>query len=304
MIRFIAINMIALLVSGALADPPRTNIFAKENLIAWCIVPYDGGQRTPEQRAAMLDKLGIHKFAYDYRAKHLPTFDAEITALEQHQVELSAVWFPDTLNADAQFILKTLRARQLHPQLWVASYPKPLATDDATADAETSKLLPVVEAAAAIGSTVGLYNHGGWFGVPEHQLILIHRLNALGLKNVGMVYNFHHAHEDIARFPKVLAEIKSYLLEITLNGMVDNGDKTGREILPIGYGNRELAMLRAIRESGYAGPLGILCHTNEDAEARLRDNMDGLKWLTAQLDGAPTRPAPRWQTNPLAQPTN
>ena len=74
-----------LLVSLALGlaafaeNPP--DIFARENLMAWCIVPYDGKKRGPEERAAMLEKLGLQHFAYDYRAEHIPTWDDELDAL-------------------------------------------------------------------------------------------------------------------------------------------------------------------------------------------------------------------------------
>ena len=57
----------------------------------------------------------------------------------------------------------------------------------------------------------------------------------------------------------------------------------------------DLGLLRIIRDSGWRGPIGILNHTDEDAEARLRDNLEGLNWLVPQLDGKPAgpRPAPR-----------
>src|SRR5689334_15576403 len=57
-------------------------IFARDNLIAWCIVPFDSKKRAPEERAAMLQRLGFTHFAYDWRAEHIPTFDAEIDALK------------------------------------------------------------------------------------------------------------------------------------------------------------------------------------------------------------------------------
>src|SRR5690606_13865011 len=44
---------------------------------------------------------------------------------------------------------------------------------------------------------------------------------------------------------------------------------------------------RAIRDSDYRGPIGILGHTMDDAEDTLLDNLDGLEWLVPQLDGAP-----------------
>src|SRR5436190_24014963 len=77
----------------AAADSPRSNLdnynlFARSNLVAWCIVPFDAKKRGPEERAAMLEKLGFQLFAYDYRAEHVPTFDAEMDALQRHHIRL------------------------------------------------------------------------------------------------------------------------------------------------------------------------------------------------------------------------
>ena len=83
-------------------------------------------------------------------------------------------------------------------------------------------------------------------------------------------------------------------MTINLNGMDPGGDRVGRKILPLGQGSRDLDLLRIIRDSGYRGPIGILGHTQDDAEERLRDNLDGLDWLLPQLDGKP--PGPRPQT--------
>jgi hypothetical protein len=35
------------------------NLFARTNLMAWCIVPFDSQKRTPEARVEMLEKLGF-----------------------------------------------------------------------------------------------------------------------------------------------------------------------------------------------------------------------------------------------------
>ena len=49
-----------------------------------------------------------------------------------------------------------------------------------------------------------------------------------------------------------------------------------------------------ICESGYTGPIGILNHTDHDAEARLRDNLEGLDWIVGELTGTPlAKPTPR-----------
>ena len=67
----------------------------------------------------MLAKLGFRKYAYDWRAEHLPTFDREVEALKRNNVELTAVWFPAALNADAKVLLAVIEKHRLTPQLWV-----------------------------------------------------------------------------------------------------------------------------------------------------------------------------------------
>ncbi len=68
------------------------DLFVKENLIAWCVVPYDTMHRGPEERARMLMELGFTKFAWDWREQHLPVLPDEINALRNHKIELTAVW--------------------------------------------------------------------------------------------------------------------------------------------------------------------------------------------------------------------
>ena len=44
----------------------RVDLYAPDNLVAWCIVPFDAAKRTPAERAAMLKKLNIGRVAYDW----------------------------------------------------------------------------------------------------------------------------------------------------------------------------------------------------------------------------------------------
>ncbi|HSH15897.1 MAG TPA: TIM barrel protein, partial [Verrucomicrobiae bacterium] len=249
----------------------------------------------PEERAAMLEELGIRRFAYDYRAEHIPTFDAEIEALKKHGIELTAWWFPTSLNDEAKNILAVLKRHNEHPQLWVMGGGAPTHSPEeqsARVEAEAKRIGEIAIAAKAIGSTVALYNHDNWFGEPENQIAIIEHLKKDGITNVGIVYNLHHGHEHLNRFPALLAMMKPYLLALNINGMVVGGDKTGRLILPLGQGELDLQLLKIIRASGWNGPIGILNHTDEDADARLRDNMEGLAWLVSQLDSQPAGPRP------------
>jgi hypothetical protein len=72
--------------------PVATGLFARTNLVAWCIVPFDAKKRGPEERAVMLERLGIKRLAYDWRAEHIPTFDAEMVALKKRGIEFTAFW--------------------------------------------------------------------------------------------------------------------------------------------------------------------------------------------------------------------
>ncbi len=274
-------------------------LFARSNLVAWCIVPFDAKKRGPEERAAMMERLGFRRFAYDYRAEHIPQFDAEMEALRSHKIELTAWWFPTTLNDEARGILDVLRRHKLKTQLWVTGGGAPTKSPDeqtARVAAEAARLRPIAEAAANLGCTVALYNHGGWFGEPENQLAIITRLEQSGVTNVGIVYNLHHGHDHLDRFPALLALMKPRLLALNLNGMVKAGDRSGQKILPLGQGDLDLALLKTIRDSGWRGPVGILNHTDADAEARLLDNLDGLDWLLVQLAGQAPGPKPQPRT--------
>ena len=279
--------VLLLLLASPLIPRAAEALLAPTNLVAWCIVPFDSKKRGPEERAEMLERLGFTHFAYDWRAEHIPSFDAEVEALQKRHIALTAWWFPAALNDEAKAILACLERHHLSPQLWVSMFPGP-ETDPAKLERAIGEALntlgPICDAAQKLGSTVALYNHNGWFGEPANLVSLVQRLRAAGHANVGIVYNLHHAHDHIADFPQVLKLMQPYLVAFNLNGMVRNGDKAGKMILPIGTGDEEVAMIRTLRASGWSGPVGILGHTDEDAEVKLGKDLTGLRRVVAQLD--------------------
>jgi sugar phosphate isomerase/epimerase len=274
----IRIAVLFAIMSSLVARAEDYSLFARTNLVAWCIVPFDAKKRGPEERAQMLQRLGLKRMAYDWRAEHIPTFEAEIDACRKHNIEITAWWFPTTLDKDAQTILAVLKKKNLKTQLWVMGSGEPTKSPEEQAariEREVARLRPIADAAAAIGCKVGLYNHGGWFGEPENQVAIIKALNA---PNVGIVYNFHHGHDHIERFPELLAKMKPHLYCININGMVNDGERSGKKILTIGKGGQELVMLRTIQKSGWRGPIGIIDHRPEtDSEETLRENLIGLE---------------------------
>jgi len=263
------------------SQPSGSRLFAKENLVAWCIVPFDAKKRGPEERAEMMQQLGIKRFAYDWRDEHISTFDQELDALKKRGISLDAFWFPSSMQPEndknVRTILDFLARRRVKTQLWLSLNPPDQGTQEERVAAAARPVEWIAREAAKIGCSVGLYNHGGWYGEPENQIAIIRKVN---LPNVGIVYNFHHGHPHLERFPEMLAQMKPHLIALNINGMRKDGPK----ILGVGKGDRELEMLRTVVLSGYRGPIGILGHREElDAEVALRENLDGLERLRPQL---------------------
>ncbi|QDU75509.1 hypothetical protein Pan97_25420 [Bremerella volcania] len=258
------------------ADEPE--VLRQDNLVAWCIVPFDASKRTPEQRAAMLKQLGIQKCAYDWRAEHVPTFEAEIQAYQKEGIEFFAFW------RTHDQALELFKKYDLHPQIW-DMIPQPNAeSQEAKVEQAANRLKGVAERTKQAGLPLGLYNHGGWGGEPRNMVAVCQKLREMGYDQVGIVYNFHHGHEHIADWAEVFALMKPYLICLNLNGM---NDKAQPKILGTGKGKYERAMIEAIVASDYDGPIGILDHRNElDAKESLQENLTGLAALRKELSGA------------------
>jgi azurin/sugar phosphate isomerase/epimerase len=290
MSRYLLILILILSVPSVDSAGQSADLFDKPNLAAWCIVPFDAQKRGPEERAEMVAKMGIKKIAYDWRQEHVVEFEREILAYQKHGIEFFAFWGQH----DEAFRL--FEKYKLSPQIWIMMKGTG-DTQEAQVKSAAEGLLPILAKAKAIGSQVGIYNHGGWGGEPENMVAVCEYLKKNhATDNIGIVYNLHHGHSHLDRLPKAIEAMKPHLLCFNLNGMDIAGDTKGRKILPLGVGTQDVKVLRQIRASGYSGPIGILNHTNEDAEGRLLDNLDGLKWLVPQLDDAPATKKPVYRT--------
>lgn len=262
-------------------------VFARSNLVAWCIVPFDGKNRGPAERAAMVKRLGFTKVAYDWRDKHVPTFEEEIRQYRAQGIDYFA--FCGAHEKAFQLFAKY----DLHPQIWQTLGSPRAPTQQERVALAVKELLPLVERTAKMKCKLGLYNHGGWGGEPQNLVAVCKVLREkYRAAHVGIVYNLHHGHGHINDFGAVLTRMKPYLLCLNLNGM----SARGPEILPLGAGEADVRLLKIIADSGYSGPLGIIGHTDDDVELRLRDNLDGLAWIVPQLSGKPAGPRPRYRT--------
>lgn len=265
--------------SGVQARPQvQGRPLAMDDLVAWCIVPFDSRKRTPEERIAMLERLGFKRYAYDWRAEHLPETARELRLARDHGIRVEAVWLwiekdqPGQLSESNERLLAALKEAGVSTQLWVGIAPGFFEgmTDEQKVVRGAEMVRHLSDRAAETKSRVALYNHGDWFGEPENQVRII---QALPGRDVGLVYNFHHGHQQIDRFDALVKTIRPYLWVVNLNGMRPEGPK----ILPFGTGTHERKMLQRVLDAGFTGPFGVLGHVDDaDVEEILRGNLRGL----------------------------
>ena len=273
-LKILALATSALFLIGCSPKSP----FDQSNLVAWCIVPFDAKERSPEERAQMLSDLGITRFAYDWRSQHVVEFEREILACQKEGIEFFAFWneHPEAFRLFEKY--------GMQPQIWktLRSTDQSLSQNDRVAAAGTA-FLPLVEQTRKLGSKLGLYNHGGWGGEPENLVAVVEWLRKeTNAEHVGIVYNLHHGHDHLHRFAEGIELMEPYLLCLNLNGMNRRPDP---KILAIGQGARDQEWFKDLVESGYNGPIGILGHQSErDAKECLEENLKGLGALQAKYD--------------------
>ncbi len=267
---------------------PSESVFSKDNIVPWCIVPFDARQRSPSERAEMLRDLGFKSLAYDWRDNNIPEFDEEIRQLNKNDIRMAAFWWSGGLPQNEEVLkssermkvqLDFFRRNSLNLDVWVSITPEDLHNEPD--DVRYTQLARRIDILAGelvkSGCRLGMYNHGGWGGEPENLVEIIKRVKST---NVGIVYNFHHAHEHLEKMPDAFMMMLPYLHCINLNGM----NKDSPKILPLGQGTEDVEIIRMISESGYRGPVGIIGHVeDEDVEIVLKRNLEGLRKLLSEI---------------------
>lgn len=277
------ILIILILSISACNRMDNSTMLGSDSLYAWCIVPFDSLKRTPEQRISMLKRLSIKKYAYDWRQEHLETTAEEIELAREADIEINALWLwiddnwdkVGKLNDANERLFKIIEEVNYHGEIWVsfnANYFDNL-TDKHALTKGTEMIDFLSKKTEALGCKLALYNHGAWFGEPANQIKIIEVLPGADL---GIIYNFHHAHPQIEAFPEMVSTMMPHLWHVNLNGLRQNGPK----ILTLGEGDYEKEFIELLIKGGYKGDFGILGHVeNADVEQVLKANLNGLKKL-------------------------
>ncbi len=289
----------------------------RDQLAASHLVAHDALRRGPRERAQMLRALGVSKIIWDWRDEHVHSFDAELDALRQYQIELSGIWTPSPMPAveepdySSRFGLVSSRINTLvteaarrgqTPDLWTQiAFGSPGAPSPVSEQAHRSEvaraadhLTGLVRLARGHGMCVVLTNHGGWAGEPRTLIDIVSELGRRGLGNVGIGFRMQHAHHLIADLDLHLAAMREHLVAVMLSGADAGAELTGRLILPFGAGSRDRWVTHAILESGWHGQLVVHAVGNDDSEARLLDSLEGWEWAVDRFLRHPRpRPTPR-----------
>lgn len=279
---FYIFSLIVILTSCATKKANPKELFAKENLLPWSIVAFDSQERSPVERVDMIKELGYDQYAFGGRKQHFKTMANEIRYARSQQIDIPVVWLyitpfdkPGKLREEAELIFKALEETRHSCELWVGISPKVFNDmNDEEAFVKANSLIEYIsKRAAAVNCTIALYNHGGWYGKPKNQLAI---LKSLPNESIKMVYNFHHAHEELDNYKENMKLMLPYLSCVNLNGM----QKDGPKIMTVGSGDLEKEMISYLLDIGYRGRFGMLGHVKGgDAKVLLEQNYAGLKSL-------------------------
>jgi sugar phosphate isomerase/epimerase len=285
-------------VMMACGGQKQVRLGSDENFVAWAFLNYEPGERTAEERAEMLKRLGFTKCGYEGHEQWIDQLEEHIIAYREHGIEMLGIYLEireeNPLEQDYLIeAIEIIKRQNCKIQLWLTIRDNLFhgIPDGQRVQKACDLIQPLADRVIPKGCKIAMYNHGGWTGLPSNQVKIVKKLQTLyNPEDVGIVLNFHHAHPFVDHFSELFAEAKPYLFLVNTNGMRvkmnDEGNKEGDpKILALGKGDHEVDMLRVVKESGYTGPVGVIDHVKQiDPEVNLRNNLNALKSILGQVD--------------------
>lgn len=292
------VTMFCFTASSLTCQDAGNSDFASENkLMAWAFLDFDTEERTPPERAEMLNRAGFTKCGYEGHPRYIGQLEEHIIAYRDHGIELVGIYLEirqenPLEQSSIRETIDILRRQDYKTQLWLTVNDALLREipEEFRVEKVCELIKPVADKVFPMGCKIAMYNHGGWTGNPANQVQVIRSLrNYYDPESLGIVLNFHHAHPYIDQFSKFFSQVKPYLFVLNTNGMrikrKQNGEiEPNPKILPLGEGDYEIGMLRIVKESGYRGLIGIIDHTKGvDPEVNLTNNREALEAIRKKL---------------------
>lgn len=262
---------------GAARAAPAPAFFAFDNGVG-------RGVWTPAQQAATLRELGFDGISYNYtNPGDLKIWLAE---LARRELTLYALFFGVALRGDAPLPSGLVEAVQLlrgtRTALWMFFPDKsPPNGYEATA---VARVREVADLAAEAGLRVVLYPHVDCVpATAEEAWTLVERAER---SNVGLTVNLSHelAAGNGVRLAEIVRRVAPRLELVSINGATDRpGPLWKNYIKVLGEGDYDVAaLLRTLRDVGYAGPVGLQQYAVEgDRRKNLEASMRAWRAMNA-----------------------
>jgi sugar phosphate isomerase/epimerase len=269
------------------AARPRPNPF-----FAFCIDTHDAQKRSLPEQAQLLKELGYDGVGHlwlDNVPERLKTLDT--VGLKLFQIYIRVDLAPQAsqpYDGRLKEVLPLLKGRETMLAALVGG-GKP--SDQALDPRAVEVLRQLADLAQEHGVKVALYPHAGdWLERVEDALRVTQKVNR---PNVGVMFNLCHwlKVDEERNLATLLRAAKPHLLAVSINGSDRGADiraGKGRWIVPLDTGEFDLLdLLKTLRQSGYAGPIGLQCYgIPGDAREHLTRSMAAWRQLQRRLADA------------------
>jgi len=284
-------SLVPVLTAALLAVATQAAAAATGAFFPFCIDWHDAKQRSFEEQAPMLKELGYDGVGHiwlDGVAERLKSLDA--AGLRLFQITMVVEVGPDKAPYDPRFkeVLAQVKGRDVQFALLVNG----LTPSDPSGDPRAVEILrEMSELARESGAQLLLYPHlSSWIERIEDAVRVADKVDR---PNVGVMFNLcHWLRVDERRdYARLLRLARPRLWAVSINGadVFDPRPGWDRFIQPLDRGDFDVAgFLRALREVGYTGPIGLQCYgIGGDAREHLAGSMAAWHRLNAALAETP-----------------
>jgi sugar phosphate isomerase/epimerase len=276
-------SLVAAVGAEAKSSRAKTNEF-----FAFCIDTHDAKKRDLEQQAALLKELGYDGVGHlwlDHIPERLKTLDA--AGLKLFQITMTADIAPGKQAYDPKLkeVMPLLKGRGVQFVLLMNG----LKPSDPAGDARAVEVVrEIAELAREPGAQILLYPHSYmWMERIEDAVRVAEKVDR---PNVGVMFNLCHwlrVSKD-RNYKPLLAQAMPRLWAVSICGADEFDEKPGwaRYIQPLGRGSFDmLAFLKALRQLGYTGPVGLQCYGIQgDVRDCLAESMKAWRTYSASVE--------------------
>jgi sugar phosphate isomerase/epimerase len=278
------IALLAGLCLGHAADGPSA---ATNPFFAFCMDVQDSQKRSLPEQAQLLKELGYNGAGHLWLAnvaERLQSLDAAGLTLFQIQINLDLAPGMPAYDPALKDALPLLQGRHVQIDLMING----LKPGDPAGHARAIEVLhELSDMAKDSGTEWLLYPHAGsWLDRIEDAVRLADKVDR---PNVQVMFNLCHwlRVEKSRDYRAALKLALPRLRAVSINGADDSSDAADWSgyIQPLGRGSFDVfGFLRALRELGYTGPIGLQCYgLRGDARDYLAESIKAWRDYSARL---------------------